>query len=354
MNKYTPEQQAAALKKHDAYISYNSTPQKISESVNDLYNTLCNTICGLSEQLDALCSQVKFISASFPKFQEKLKGNKLKMSGYAYHPVPVTLYSIKDESAYTTPEAAREDIQRVLNENAPLIQEYNQAVNHNIRSFETVKRMLILMGLPTEEWRIPSGKRKTIKMEAAWIGTLKQAFASKYPMTTFTNDFGKSHLEAVANWEKALAAQKEAEAELQRTQEKAEKEIERKIMLNKKYNLGFDGVFSVSATEFNEVLLEKLLSINKYLTLAYWLYRNRCDWTDGPDYAEVGLNSFKVENVRDQAIYDDIQSYITNWDGDGRIFRDCDYNYKTLASMTIEENPDLQEVWDELISFGSQ
>lgn len=81
---------------------------------------------------------------------------------------------------------------------------------------------------------------------------------------------------------------------------------------------------------------ENLLEKDKYLCLAYWLERNRGDWTDGYNYAEIGIDSFSVETEADKEIEEDIRYYIDNWDGDGRVFRDCEYNYSVLYDMADE------------------
>lgn len=86
-----------------------------------------------------------------------------------------------------------------------------------------------------------------------------------------------------------------------------------------------------------EDILVGVLSKNKYLRLAHFLQMNRGDWTDGYDYAETGLNGFVVENEVDAEIEKDIQFHIDNWDGDGRIFRDCEYNYNVLFGMVDDE-----------------
>ena len=95
---------------------------------------------------------------------------------------------------------------------------------------------------------------------------------------------------------------------------------------------------------------EAILSKDKYLHLAYWLERNRGDWSDGYGYAETGLNGFTVEdgNVVDQEIYDCIQECIDSGeDGiDGRIFRDCEYSYGVLYGMVQDQTllEDLEKV----------
>lgn len=80
-------------------------------------------------------------------------------------------------------------------------------------------------------------------------------------------------------------------------------------------------------------ILGGLLEKDKYLRLAYWLERNRGDWTEGYNYAEIGIDSFSVQTEVDKEIEEDIRHYIDNWDGDGRVFRDCEYNYSVLYGM---------------------
>lgn len=78
---------------------------------------------------------------------------------------------------------------------------------------------------------------------------------------------------------------------------------------------------------------EKILSQDKYLRLAYYLEQNRNDWNDGCDYAETGLSGFEVVTAQDKEIYDNIQACIDDWDGDGRCFRDCTWNYGVLYGL---------------------
>jgi hypothetical protein len=82
-------------------------------------------------------------------------------------------------------------------------------------------------------------------------------------------------------------------------------------------------------------ILESILAKDKYLMLASYLYRNRCDWSDGYDLAETGLCHFIVENDTDQKIYNEISEIIetsSEW-CDGRMFRDSEFGYDYLFSI---------------------
>lgn len=104
-----------------------------------------------------------------------------------------------------------------------------------------------------------------------------------------------------------------------------------------------DNAFS-DKTDIQEVIINK----NKYLRLAHYLECNRNDWNDGCDYAENGINAFTVENTLDEDINTEIQGLVDDWGNhaDGRIFRDCQYNYTYLYSLVDDEQlmADYQEI----------
>lgn len=124
---------------------------------------------------------------------------------------------------------------------------------------------------------------------------------------------------------KKKTAEKEAESKLK-------KQIHELALLRAKYTP--DNPES-SAWLIREEILKK----DKYLMLGYWLEENRNDWNDGCSFAEKGLDCFKIETDLDREIYNDIDSNCgEGWDGDGRCFRDCQYNYDALYAMCEEES----------------
>jgi hypothetical protein len=136
-----------------------------------------------------------------------------------------------------------------------------------------------------------------------------------------------------------------ADLEIQKKKDKEEKKKkENKIVIEliKKYDISVeDGI--PDASEILDVILEK----DKYLRLAHYLLKNREDWNDGYSYAECGLNGFEVETDVDHKIFGDISSCMgENWDGDGRVFRSCEWNYDRLFSMA---NPDLYQDYLQIV-----
>lgn len=130
--------------------------------------------------------------------------------------------------------------------------------------------------------------------------------------------------------------------EIKREKAKTEKIKVLGILANK-YGLGLD------ADQYE--ILDKICNLNKYLALAHGLLENRMDWSDGCKNASHALGSFKIETILDQEIYDSILPYISDWDGDGRIFRDMEWNYDRIFKMVEESNPSLYSDYQKLMEI---
>ena len=80
-------------------------------------------------------------------------------------------------------------------------------------------------------------------------------------------------------------------------------------------------------------LFDVILESNKYLHLAHYMRANRNDWTEGPSLAEHGLMGFVVETETDREIYEQVSSCISDWGGDGRVFRDMEWSYDKIFEL---------------------
>lgn len=90
---------------------------------------------------------------------------------------------------------------------------------------------------------------------------------------------------------------------------------------------------------------EWMFKQNHYIELAYAMKLVRDDWSDGVDVVENALDNFKYCNLKDHKIYTEIKKClqaIENLETDGRVFRDCEYDYITLFSLV--ENPSLVDL----------
>ncbi|AHJ87134.1 hypothetical protein BCP8-2_096 [Bacillus phage BCP8-2] len=117
--------------------------------------------------------------------------------------------------------------------------------------------------------------------------------------------------------------------------EKEKKENRTLALLLAKYDLDIESDW--------DDLLQAIIEKNKYLFLAHRLEQNRGDWTDGCSYAESGLDNFTIETEQDKKIHEDIYYYISTWDKhlDGRVFRDCEYDYGTIFGIAADSDSDL-------------
>ena len=132
----------------------------------------------------------------------------------------------------------------------------------------------------------------------------------------------------VVDWEDQIAEEKKKQLEAAEQEEEKMKWNKQLAVLANKYGL------PITADE-NEIL-ETILSRDKYLLLGDALIRNRLDWSDGPSLVRNELENFVVCDDIDKAIYANLSDCVSNWDGDGRVFRDCEYNYNRLFSMVDE------------------
>lgn len=129
----------------------------------------------------------------------------------------------------------------------------------------------------------------------------------------------------LAKKRKEMEDKKEKERE---AEDKKRAELRLVVGLGIKYGQEFSSIGNA---------IHYLLSRDKYLRLAYYLSKNRGDWSDGPSYAEMGIENFNIETADDVKIYKEISGLISDWDGDGRCFRDCEWNYGELYGMANKD-----------------
>jgi hypothetical protein len=169
---------------------------------------------------------------------------------------------------------------------------------------------------------------KMITSSAGYINDLQKQ-CSTYSDIDAAERYYKCKKQDLENYLKAKKQEKaKIEAEKQKEIEK-QKTLRELALFQVKYNLGAESSW--------DDILEVILTKDKYLRLAYFLEKNREDWNDGYSYAECGLNGFVAESVLDNEIEAEIQSLINNWDGDGRVFRDCEHNYGEIYGLADGE-----------------
>lgn len=200
------------------------------------------------------------------------------------------------------------------------------ALKNNEKLVEKIKLIMSNIGIEpyytTYEYKTSRSRQKTgFTHSAGYMNDIARLIKTD-------DDFQSAKTQFVI--ECKLIKQYIKENEKKELQEKQKKQQQEEIKLKEKrlatlvvkYNLQYESTW-------NDVL-SHLLSLDKYLSLAHSLYLNRCGWNEGYYYAEGGINNFVVETEEDKKIESDILNCISNWDGDGRIFRDTTYNYEYL------------------------
>jgi len=200
----------------------------------------------------------------------------------------------------------------------------------NNKALETKIRLIMSnIGIATQyvtyEYKTTRSTKKTkLTHNAGFVGDIKRLMKTSDGFENIKTEFIKkwndinAYLKQERDKEKAIQREKERKT----AAENAEKQ---RATLTIKYELPYESNWSE--------ILETILAKDKYLALAHALMMNRGDWNDGYWYAENGLSHFKAETDEDRKIENDIQDCITNWDGDGRVFRDTKYNYDRIYAM---------------------
>jgi hypothetical protein len=92
-------------------------------------------------------------------------------------------------------------------------------------------------------------------------------------------------------------------------------------------------------------LLDDLRAKDKYLDLAIAMQDTRGDWSDGFYRVKNALNLFKVETPEDEAIAENVSACAYGEESDGRIFRDCEWNYGRIFGLV---NPTIYKMYESL------
>lgn len=204
------------------------------------------------------------------------------------------------------------------------------AIDNNLVIHNKVKQIMTQLGIPDHYYEKDTKSRarypKNIERRAGYIDDLSrnvpitQWSSYKSDAQTLKQRIEESYLVA---YKKLFDEQNKAD------KEKAKKDNEAKVAYYKvKYKC--DPVADIRS------VLDEILLKDKYLRLAHWLQKNREDWSDGYDYAEIGIDGFAYESDLDSDIIECINEILAKEDIDGRYFRDCEYNYNVLFGMADE------------------
>lgn len=219
------------------------------------------------------------------------------------------------------------DCESIALENEPLAAENKELI-------AKIKAIMDAAGIPESYYAYekpsPRAKEKSVKKPAGYIQDLNRLVQTAAPVRVQVDDL-RQRLKSKYNDAFSKASALESEKEKQREKERALHEL---ALFRAKYT-------PENPHSYASNIIDSVLSKNKYLHMAYWLERQRGDWSDGFWQAELALNAFVPESDLDNDILECIQgiydSSVENGDIDGRVFRDCEYNYGVLYGMVEDE-----------------
>lgn len=213
------------------------------------------------------------------------------------------------------------------------VEQFNKIADANNKAIhEKIRLMMQHIGVPNT-YRVRNTKSKSMypKYDTVCAGYISD-LTNHVPLVS---QYGKPDIKALkvaldSSYREALRKVMAAEQIKIKKEEDAQK-MHQIALLRAKYT-------PENATSDEHEILSAILEKDKYLRLAYYLEKNRNDWSDGPDYATAGIDSFEVDTSVDELIFDEIKGLIDSWDGDGRVFRDCEYNYNFIYSIVRDES----------------
>jgi hypothetical protein len=232
------------------------------------------------------------------------------------------------------------------------VQEIHQgnvpAIEANDATRLKVIQIMQNIGIPSAQtfYTIKRGKERTHTERSGYLNDLDRYLVINDGYDQASADYRRFIAEIEEYERKQGEIEREAKAAQEAEKERQDRERRMTVaVVEVAKELGVDPL-----TEDAASLLDKILDRDKYLKLAYAMYQTRGDWTGGPWCVEHALESFKIETADDNAIYNEISALTYNWEGDGRVYRDCTWNYTRLFDMAHSH---YKEMYDKLTEFVS-
>lgn len=303
---------------------------KYVKTVDEAFEFVKGLMTALEKKAESnIPSVMKLNKITMPSVANTYAGNAFKYGSSYYERDPKTIEEVESKLSSLLEKAEVERLKVVAEHEANL-----PAIENNQKVREKITQIMKDIGIPsnysTSEFKTQRSRTKTTTTHAAgYIGDLQRNIPlsdeSERMLTLIKSavDSFKRHADTLkANIRKELQ-------EAEKT-EKAKKEVLAKARLQVKYNLTED-------FEWSDVL-EVLDNKDKYFKLARAMEETRNDWNDGYGRVQYAISAFEVETEEDKEIFESIHELAyESEDIDGRVFRDCEFNYSFLYGKVSEE-----------------
>lgn len=223
------------------------------------------------------------------------------------------------------------------------------ALEHNAIVYAQVVKLMTHIGIPqtVTTYSYPTSRSKTMKPTTKSAGYLSD-LAEHCPRSDGYEEAKRriDEFERLINEYRQARIREDAAKEAEReAKERANKELREQLTRLERLAEKYD----VVTVDDAELVLQAVLSKDKYLALSHAMQRVRHDWNDGPGPVFSALGSFSAVTADDQAIFEELSGLCEDWQNDGRVFRDCQFNYTFLRNKAPDE---LLSDYDELLSLS--
>lgn len=303
---------------------------KYVKNIDEAFSFVKGLVSDLEKKAESnIPSVMKLNKITMPSVANTYAANAFKYGSSYYERDPKTIEEVDSKLISLLAKAEQERV-KVLEEHQANI----PTIENNLKVREKITQIMKDIGIPnnysTSEFKTQRSRTKTTTTHSAgYLGDLQRNVPvsdEKDRMLTLiksAEDSFKRHADTL----KGTIRKELQEAE---KTEKAKKEVLAKARLQVKYNLGDD-------FEWDDVL-EVLDSKDKYFKLARAMEDTRNDWNDGYGRVQYAISDFDVVTEEDKEIFESIHELAyESEDIDGRVFRDCEYNYGFLYGKVSEE-----------------
>lgn len=222
---------------------------------------------------------------------------------------------------------SKEQFDREVEAARPMCEANDAAYQANLALMRKLAAIISAAGFDKSTRRLKGRSQwKTEEVDCEWYSLLKGAVRSPSCTVSWLN----TKVEEVKR-KRAEAEAKQAKEQRQREIEASRAEAERKktvAVVEVAKELGVDPV-----TADADSLIEELRSRDKYIDLAKAMADTRGDWSDGFYRVTGALGRFKPESEVDIAIVSEVSELAHGDESDGRIFRDCTWNYSRVYEL---------------------
>lgn len=227
---------------------------------------------------------------------------------------------------YDSPADARRKVEQLYADAVAVYERNKEKATNNKRISEYVLAVVRNFGYPESYMAYKSDRSRTkTKMQHGWV---RELFRSGSEILTDPKKAYDEKIADIVKWEDEVSRQHALE-EIAKTQDAKERaNLRTLIVIAIKHGL--------TEQADAEAVLKAILAKDKYLYLAYWMRRNRGDWSDGYYYAERGIAGFAVESDQDKEIVESVTSHFQDFE-DGRVFRDCGWTYDKIFALADQE-----------------